>query len=502
MLLIGIDAGNSEMKATYADATGAPQLVRNQRGESHTPSVVYFPASGEPIVGTEALNMAAAEPERVVQNWKRSMGTDEVLYRDEAGVEYGAKDILYILLKDVKANARAQLGEDPTECVITVPANYNDRQKQETREAAERAGMKVIIMPHEPTAAALGNGFHLRSNGRALVYDLGGGTFDVSVVQNRGNVFEILATNGEPHLGGQDFNKRIEENVLEQFEKEHKYRPMPAADPLFFQELRERIESSKISLSVKNEANLVVRCDSRLLNMRITRADVESSTKDLLGITIERSLKTVQDAGITEAEIDEVYPVGGSSLMPMVRQALEKTFGNKVVQKCEPHYAAALGAILAARVEYARCGKQFFVGGVALPHPNILLREVTTYSIGVSVENDNNQVVFYEMIPKRTPIPSTHVKRFKLAKPNQTAALIEVLQGEEGQPRDKAVRLGQFDLTDLPARAEMTERIEIEFTLDSSGVLTAIARDMESGRTAQLAIEYKKNNNDKQGNGK
>ncbi len=493
MKIIGIDAGNSRMKVAYPDATGAPQILQNRLGEPYTISAVYFPrGGGEPVVGTEALNMAWAEPDRVVLNWKRAMGTDKVLFQDETGKQYRAKDILEILLKNIKEDVLARLGEDVRECAICVPANYNDVQKEQTKSAGEHVGTEVLLLVPEPTAAALGNGLHQRGSATSLIFDLGGGTFDVSIVQNRGNVFDVVTTNGEPHLGGQDFTNRLKEKALDMFVEEHGWRPTREQHPLFLQELADRVESLKISLSAKERASLVVRCDGALLNRQITRSDFEAWTCDLKDKTIERTMKTIEDAGLKVTEVDGVYAVGGASLMPMIPDALEKALGKKPAQYCEPHFAAACGAVVAARIECHRRNKPFVVNGVALPPPDIYLRDIISHPIGVCVVTDDHKLVCHEILSKGTQIPSRQIKTFKLEVPNQTEALIEVLQGKEGQPRESATLLGHFDLKGLPARADMAERIEVELNLDSSGLLAAAARDRESGITAQLEIEYKK----------
>ena len=497
-MLLGIDLGNGRTKTAYPDPTGKPQLLPNMQGELFTPSVVYFPPlPGKPIVGTEAQNMAAAEPKRVVTDWKRSMGTDDVLYRDEAGAEYRAKDIAHLLLMDQKAAALARLGKEPNECVICVPANYNDVQKQQTIEAAERAGMKVLQLAPEPTAAALGNELYKFPGRKALVYDLGAGTFDVSLVKSNGNVCEVLNTNGVPQLGGRDFNERIREEALARFVKEHGYEPTPEHDVLFFQELGERIESVKVGLSVKSEARLIVRCNGMLLNTVFTRDEFESKTADLLEQTIECSLKTVEEPGLTVAEVDEIYCVGGGSLMPMVSGAVEKVFGKKPARKCEPHYAAALGAVYVARMAYQAANRTLKVNDVAIPDLDIYLKDIISYAIGVMVVNDRNKLVFHEILPKGTSIPSRQMKTYKLDKPGQTVADIEILQGEDGQLRDNCVVLGHCQLKDLPPSDELTGRLEIDLNLDANGMLTAVIRDRLSGKTAKLEIDYK-NSRDKQ----
>jgi len=238
----GIDAGNFRLKMSCADSTGNPNLITNRLGEPFIRSVVYFAEDGSTIVGTEAENAALANPERAVFDWKQSMGTDTVLYQDGKNKICKAKDILAHLFREAKKTIEAKTGEVCEEVIVTDPANYNDLQKKETLDAASEAGLKVLLLLHEPTAAALGNEFHKRKNSRALVFDLGGGTFDVSIVQNKGNLCEVIATNGEQKLGGKDFNNCLSELIQEQFEAKHNYRPNPKDHPVFCQDLAQRVE--------------------------------------------------------------------------------------------------------------------------------------------------------------------------------------------------------------------------------------------------------------------
>jgi len=490
-----IDAGNSRFKIAVPDATGAPKLLTNRAGETFTPSVVYFSEDGSVLVGTKAENAALANPKRAVFNWKRHMGTNKVLYTSDDGKSYTAKDILAILLKNAKEDVEAKTEMVVNEAVITVPANYTDNQKQQTIDAAADAGMMVIALPHEPTAAALGNGLHLKKNCTVLVFDLGGGTFDVSIGRVEGNVCKIIATNGEPHLGGQDFNNRIIEKVLEKFESEHNFRPDPAKHPVFFQDMANRAEQLKVGLSAQRQFQIVLSCDGRLVNMTVTRDQFNSWVNNLVDKCIEKTEQTLKDANMTWSEIDELLPVGGGSAMPIVIERLEKASSKKMSRKCEPHCAAALGGVLAGRIEYERQGKPYILGEFTLPPPGVYVHDVLSRPIGVLVLNDKGKEICYEILGKGLPIPSIQTHVFKLTEPHQTQVILKVLQGDNGTDASKCVVLGHFELKDLPPRPDLIGRVEVTYHLDSSGMLTATARDIVSGKSTELRIEYKNNGN-------
>ncbi len=491
MLIPGIDAGNSRFKYSVPDLTGSPKPITNRLGEPFTPSAVFFSPDGSIIVGTEALNAGFAAPDRLVVNWKRSMGTDKVLYKSENGTIYTAKDILAILLKDAKENIEAKTGQVVNEAVITVPANYKVVQQHETIKTAAQVGIKAILLPHEPTAAALGNEIHKKSNCTALVYDLGGGTFDVSVIRSKGNVCDILATGGEPNIGGRDFNERIAQNILDEFESEHGFRPDKDKHPEVLLEMTMRIEQLKISLSIQKQSPIVLFCEGKQLHMTVTQEMFNSWVMDIAEETMERTRKTIKEANLDIADIDEVYAVGGGSMMPIIIELLESLTGKKVSKRCEPHYAAALGAVLDGRLEYRRQGKEYKCGDLVLPSPDWIVHDILSHSIGVLALDDNHDDVCSEILAKDTPIPSTQTKLFKLSEPNQTAVTIKILEGKDGQGAGECLPLGHFDLEGLPPRPDMIGRIEITFSLDSNGLLTATARDIVSGKTGEMHIDYK-----------
>ncbi len=489
MTTLGIDAGTTRFKTAILNTSGEPQSLTNRMGQTFTPSVVFFGDDG-PLVGMEAENAALAEPGRAVFDWKVNMGTDTVLYIGTDGTEYRAADILTILLESVKADTEAKTGEPVNEAVITVPANYDNSQKQQTTDAAKKAGMEAICMPHEPTAGALGNHAYKLKSGRILVYDLGGGTFDVSIINIAGNVCEVVATGGVRKLGGRDFNKRVEDRIIDEFESQHGYRPDPQGHAIFYQDLRGRVEQLKISLSAQTQCNVVMSCNGEVLNMTVTREQFELWVEDLVAQSIQQTADTLKEAGLEWADIDAIYPIGGGSMMPMVLRSLEEASGQKVTSNCEAHCAAALGAAIAGRLEYERQGKSCQVGQVTLPPINFFMRDILSCAVGVSVLNEQEQTVCCEILAKDTPIPSIQTRSFKLAELSQTDVRIEILQGREGDKTDECLAMGHFDLEDIPSRPDVVNRIEIMMDLDKDGLLTASARDTVSNKKSQLQVDH------------
>lgn len=489
-MIPSIDAGNSRFKCAVADVAGNPKLIANRFGEPFTPSAVFFAPDGSTIVGTEAINAGFVEPSRLVTNWKRAMGTDEPLYTADDGTVYQAMDVLAILLKDAKETIEAKTGQVVNEVVITVPANYTDLQKQQTIDAAQKVGMKVLTLPHEPTAAALGNELYKQSNSTALVYDLGGGTFDVSIVQTKGNVFDIIATGGDPNIGGRDFNDRISEKLLEEFESVNGFRPSEDNHAIFFQEMNQKIEQLKISLSVQAQSQVVLFCEGKQLQMTVTREQFNSWVRDIAEKTIQKTRQVIENANLDISQIDEIYAVGGGSMMPIVVELLEELIGKKISKRCEPHSAAAFGGILSGRLEKQHRGEKYTIGNVVLPAPTTIVHEILSHTIGVLTVNEDNNEVCSEILSKKTPVPSIQTKVFQLGQPNQTEVIIKVLEGEDGKDAGDCLTLGHFELNGLPPRPDMIGRIEVTFSLDNNGLLTAKARDIASGKEEQMQIDY------------
>lgn len=325
------------------------------------------------------------------------------------------------------------------------------------------------------------------------MFDLGGGTFDVSLLSVSGNLIEVKRTNGDPNLGGQDFNNRLCGHILGLFEKEHGSVPSPQDDPVFYADLEARAEQAKNGLTSREEVTVVIRHGDKILNTKITRQEFEDMTADLVHRAISCVEQTLAEARVDWPEINIILPVGGGSRMPKITAELVRISGKNPSQNVEPDYAAAFGAIIAGRIECQRQGRQAEGEAGALPPINIFSHEVTSHPVGVSAYDDQMNAKQNVLLANGTSYPSTQVRAFPLVKPNQTKVQIAVLEGKDGRPEDECVKLGEFHLDNLPAYPDLTERIEITFELDTSGLLTATARDLKSGRTAQMSIEYKSN---------
>ncbi len=488
-MIPGIDAGNSRFKYAVVDQAGNPKVITNRFGESFTPSAVFFSQDGSIVIGTEALNAGFAQPERLVVNWKRDMGTDHTLYTNDRGKAYTAKDILAVLLADAKENIEAKTDSVVNQAVVTVPANYNDLQKRETIEAGKSVGIEIILTPHEPTAAALGNNIYERKGSTALVYDLGGGTFDVSIVRSNGNTMDIIATDGLQQLGGRDFNACIAARLLDEFEAENGFRPSKEEQPLFYQEMAQRIEQLKISLSAQSQTSIVLFCEGKQLQLTVKRDQFNQWVEDLARKTIEKTASVVKQANLKITDINEIYAVGGGSMMPIITDMLEELMGKKVSKRCEPHSAAAFGAVIAGRIKCEIEGKTYTCGDVVLPGPDIFVNDILSHNIGIMALDGDRQICS-EILSRDTAIPSIQTKLFKLSEPNQTAVTLKVLEGDNGKMADDCLELGIFQLQDLPPRPDLIGRIEVTFSLDANGLLTAKARDNASGKTAEMEITY------------
>jgi molecular chaperone DnaK len=477
------------MKVAVLDAAGNPVVQPFADGSLHFASSIFFDPNGKMIFGEEARNLGLMDPSLYVYDWKRHMGTDKVLYSN--GVEYRAKDIAKFLLQECSRNFEARFGELLAEVAISVPANYNDRQKEETKEAAKAAGLEVVCMPHEPTAALLGNQVHKRGDGLWLVIDVGGSTTDISLGEVSGNNVTVIATNGEPKLGGQDFNARIVEWAQKQFKAKHGFEINPKDHAVEYQEVIQRVEQAKVSLTARDNTNLVMSAKGCVLNLMLTRQDFESLTTDLLEKILACGKRTLKESGITPDKVIGILPVGGPSQMPMIAQAIEKTFGRKPTCHCEPHYATALGNVIAGRLEIEQQGRTVDVGGRKLPPLNLSKRDVTAHAIGVATSADDRRMTNSVILSKGAPIPSDQTRPFALAEPGQTGAYIEILQGTDGAPREECLLLGHFDLDNLPPVFDKPHRVEIRLKIDKNGMLMASAYDPLSGRSAELTVDYK-----------
>src|SRR3954466_10943240 len=494
--VIGIDLGTTNSCVAVMEA-GKPKVVENAEGARTTPSIVAFTKDGERLVGQPAKRQAVTNPENTVFAVKRLIGrrfddpitkkdTELVPYKiargpnGDAWVNAGAKDyspsqISAFILQKMKETAEAYLGETVTQAVITVPAYFNDAQRQATKDAGQIAGLEVLRIINEPTAAALAYGLEKQDGKTIAVYDLGGGTFDVSVLEIGDGVFEVKSTNGDTFLGGEDFDARIVNWLADEFKKQEGIDLR--SDRLALQRLKEGAERAKIELSSAQttEVNLpFITADQngpKHLVKAITRADLEKLVQDLIKRTLDPCKKALADAGLKAADIDEVVLVGGMTRMPKVRDTVKDFFGKEPHTGVNPDEVVAMGAAIQAGV---------LQGEVK----DVLLLDVTPLSLGIETLGG----VFTRMIDRNTTIPTKKTQTYSTAEDNQNAVTIRVFQGEREMAADNKM-LGQFDLMGIPPAPRGVPQVEVTFDIDANGIVNVSAKDKGTGKEQQIRIQ-------------
>ncbi len=468
---VGIDLGTTNSVVAVMEG-GEPTVIPNAEGSRLTPSVVGFTKTGERLVGTQAKRQAIVNPERTIISIKRKMGTTERITIDDR--QYSPEEISSMILQKLKRDAEAYLGDTVDSAVITVPAYFNDAQRTATKNAGEIAGLKVLRIINEPTAAALAYGLDKKSNETILVWDLGGGTFDVSILEVGDGVFEVKSTHGDTHLGGDDWDERIVDYVAAEFKKEHGIDLKQDRQAL--QRLREAAEKAKIELSnvVQTNINLpFITADAngpKHLDVTLTRAKFEELTRDLLERCVEPYKQAIADAGLKEGDIDEVILVGGSTRMPMVQELVKKLSGKEPHRGVNPDEVVAVGAAIQA-------------GVLAGEVKDVVLLDVTPLSLGIETLGG----VFTKLIPRNTTIPTRKSEIFTTAADGQTEVTVHVLQGEREMARDNK-SLGMFHLTGIPPAPRGAPQVEVSVDLDANGILHASAKDRASGREQSITI--------------
>ncbi len=468
---VGIDLGTTNSVVAVMEG-GEPVVIPNAEGSRLTPSVVAFTKTGERLVGAAAKRQAIINPDRTIISIKRKMGTRERIRIDDK--EYTPEEISAMILQKLKADAEAYLGEKVDAAVITVPAYFNDAQRTATKNAGEIAGLKVLRIINEPTAASLAYGLDKKSNETILVFDLGGGTFDVSILEVGDGVFEVKATSGDTHLGGDDFDMRIVNWVADEFRKETGIDLRK--DPQAMQRLREAAEKAKIELSsmVETEINLpFITADAegpKHLLYKISRAKFEELTADLVERLKGPFYQALSDAKLDVKDIDEVILVGGATRMPCVQELVRKLAGKEPNKGVNPDEVVAIGAAIQAGV----------LGGEV---KDVVLLDVTPLSLGIETLGG----VFTKLIERNTTIPTRKSEIFTTAADGQTEVEIHVLQGEREMARDNKT-LGRFHLTGIPPAPRGVPKIEVTFDIDANGILHVSAKDLGTGKQQAITI--------------
>jgi len=503
--VLGIDLGTAITK--YASiVNGEPKALENREGSILTPSIVALTKGGERVVGVLAQRQAVTNPKNTVSSVKRFIGrrfsdpevqkelkllSYETKERQDGGVEikmgdkwYTAIEISAMILQKIKADAEEKLGEKIASVVITCPANFDDSQRKATKAAGEIAGLNVLRVINEPTAAALAYGFGKKEAKKVLVYDFGGGTFDVTVLDVSPDTVEVLATGGEAHLGGNDFDQRIIDWILNEFKKDQGIDL--SKDPLALQRLKEAAEKAKTELSSALETNInlpFITSDAdgpKHLDYKLTRAQFESMNKDLVEKSIERVDKTLKEIKMTKDEVDEVILVGGTTLIPLVRNKVKEFFNKEPNKSINPEEVVAVGAAIEAEILTAKEEGRTPEGDIK----SVLLLDVLPLSLGIETYGGVSTV----MIAKNTTVPTSQSQVFSTAADNQTSVEINVLQGERPMAHDNR-SLGKFILDGIPPAARGIPQVEVKFDIDANGILTVVALDKATNKSQSIKVE-------------
>ena len=493
--VIGIDLGTTNSVVAVMEG-GEPTVITNQEGSRLTPSVVGFSKNGERLVGQLAKRQAVSNPDRTISSIKRHMGTNYRVEIDDK--KYSPEEISAMILQKLKADAEKYLGESVHQAVITVPAYFSDSQRQATKDAGKIAGLEVLRIINEPTAAALAYGIDKSEDHTVMVYDLGGGTFDVSILDVGDGVFEVKATNGDTHLGGDDFDQRIIDWMVDEFKKAEGIDL--SNDRMAMQRLREAAEKAKIELSGVMSTNInlpfiTAGADGpKHLDMDLTRAKFEEMTADLVERTMGPTRQAMADAGMSASDINKVLLVGGSTRIPAVQEAVKSITGKDAFKGINPDECVAVGAAIKKFMgkephrginpdECVAVGAAIQAGVLAGEVKDVLLLDVTPLSLGIETAGG----IFTRMIDRNTTIPTSKSQIFSTYSDNQPSVDIHVLQGERDMAADNKT-LGRFELSGIPAAPRGVPKIEVTFDIDANGIVNVKAKDLGTGKEQKITI--------------
>ena len=473
--VIGIDLGTTNSVVSVIEG-GEPTVITNPEGSRITPSVVGFTKDGQRLVGQLAKRQAVSNPDRTISSIKRHMGESYKVSID--GKDYTPQEISAMVLQKLKADAEAYLGETVKQAVITVPAYFNDAQRQATKDAGTIAGLEVLRIINEPTAAALAYGLDKDNDETILVFDLGGGTFDVSILELAEHTFEVKATSGDTHLGGDDFDKKVMDWMVSEFKRDNGIDL--SVDKMSAQRLIEAAEKAKIELSSMTSTNInlpFITADAtgpKHLDLTLTRAKFDDLTRDLVERTMGPTRNAMKDAGLSGKDIDKIILVGGSSRIPAVQNAIREILGKEPSKGINPDECVSIGAAIQGGVLAGEFGKD----------NKILLLDVTPLSLGIETLGG----VCTKIIERNTTIPTQKSQVFSTAADGQTSVEIHVLQGEREMAAGNKT-LGRFVLSDIPPAPRGVPQIEVTFDIDSNGIVNVSAKDKSTGKEQKITIQ-------------
>jgi molecular chaperone DnaK len=491
--MIGIDIGTYQSKAAIVEPSGHPVSVLNERGHAHTPSVVYVPEKGKVLVGTDAVEQGYLDPRRRASVFKLNLGSRESVL--ECGLDFDATDATTAVIAKLKDDVERTIGKEAPECVATYPANFRDDGKQALLEAFERNDWKVLALVAEPTAAAIAYSLASgRTRSIVLVYDYGGGTFDVSIVEFDGPQVTVKATEGIPKHGGEHLNQPIRDRILLEIGQKFGRVPDRSADPLLHMDIDGKAEAAKISLANRTVVPSVVGYIGSQIVVELTQEEFHRSIEPMIRQTLDAVDRALNAAQMRFSDINQLLMVGGTSRSPFIQDMVARHTGLRPKTDIDPEKVIAHGAAVACVAEMAKIGRTSTFRGRVIPDPGIFVRDVTAHGVGccvIDASNGSKRLINSVVVPKNTPIPLRKVDHFFLEHEDQTEVRIEILQGEADADRDDCLPIGELVLDGLPKEDKRTQRIEIVCIIDSNGMVTATAVDKVSGKRAAVSFDYK-----------